>query len=120
MKVELTLPTTFDLVNKYLELHLFAVGATLPPQHREVLCQLLLIDHKLSGKKEITRDLILFNTTTKKIVREKLDINELSFNNILSNLRKNNFITKERLLFRPKSLYNILSSGKLNMTITCE
>ena len=71
----------------------------LTPQQREVLALLLYYHYKIG--EEITNDKIVwklvFDYDTKKLIREELNIEDQSLQNVLSKLRKRNIIDNDRV-----------------------
>lgn len=68
-------------------------------QERQVLASLLYYRHTIEQqvKNKSIIDELLFNTKTRKKIREELDIESYSFNNILSSLRKKKLIVNNSL-----------------------
>lgn len=77
----------------------------LSPKEISILSAILYIDIKNQKINTTKRDLYLFSTKVRKKLQDVTETKELHFNNIMSMLRKKGYITKERLLFRPKELY---------------
>lgn len=68
-------------------------------QEKKVLAALLYYRHSIGQqvKNKAITDELLFNTKTRKKIKDELDIESYSFNNILSSLRKKKLIVNNSL-----------------------
>lgn len=70
----------------------FLIGAT--PQEREVLAELVRLNHEYEALPVDKRAKFILSTDMRKEVREKLNIEDGQYNGLLSRLRKHNYLGK--------------------------
>lgn len=86
---------------KFFKLWLMILQPFLNLRNQEVSVLARLLYYRYAISKEVKNkaivDELLFNTTTRKKIKDDLDIKEYSFNNILSSLRKKKLIVKNSI-----------------------
>jgi peroxiredoxin len=70
----------------------------LRPKVLDILAQLLYFNNKYKHIEKVIRFKILFDYETKVLMRNNVNMDEASFNNILSELRRVNIIDKKGLV----------------------
>ena len=106
----ITLPTNNEKV--YLQiLSFFNFALELTNQERDVLSELIKLNHEYEALPADKRAKFILSTDMRKELREKLEMEEGSFNGIISRLKKKTFfgtpiigednVINENLLFKP-------------------
>ena len=91
----------------------FLIGAT--DQERDVLAELIKLNHEYSGLPEDKRAKFILSTDMRKETREKLDIEEKQFNGLISRLKGKNYMGEPLLdadgIINKKLLFEITDEG---------
>lgn len=85
----------------------------LRPKELDVLAEIMLQNAKYKDMDEETRGIIIFDTTTRRKMRDKIGIGEESFNNNLSILRKHKLLTKDNKI--TDRLRDVLFDGEYSL-----